>query len=130
MVASCHSQIESNWGHHDDVILKEIACQNRYDWKKVTRKFEKSFGKKVTPLFLKNRYHAIRDNSGPLNEEDDKNLVRAIEQYGLNWENLYEVCPDKNKIQVRNRYYSKLKNKSYYKSVLDKIRTEEGCRSE
>jgi len=86
--------------------------------------------KKVTPLFLKNRYKQYKEENGmskgPLTEQDDINIVKAIEKWGLKngWEKLYEAVPAANKIQVRNRYYTKLRNKAYYAEILEKIREE------
>mmetsp|Transcript_25743 Transcript_25743/g.22733 ORF Transcript_25743/g.22733 Transcript_25743/m.22733 type:complete len:100 (+) Transcript_25743:165-464(+) len=92
-----------DWTEEDDKLMVSFSCEYRYDWKKVSKKFLLLRSKKVTPLFLRNRYKYLKENDktsrGPLTETDDMNIVRAIERWGIDsWDRLYEAVPNANKI--------------------------------
>jgi len=61
----------------------------RQDWKKVTRRFDELYGKKVTPLFLKKKYKSIKEKflpgMKPLTRTEDAIMVKVIEDNGLDW---------------------------------------------
>ena len=123
IIKACHNEIQTNWSVEDDAKMLELVQANRFNWKKISKKFQNFQQKKVTPLFLKNRYRQLKHENkitqSPLGEKEDKLLVNAIENFGMNgWSKLYEAVPYASQIQVRNRYYSKLRNKAYYDEVL------------
>ena len=85
------------------------------DWKKVSNKFAKTTGRSVTPNFLKSRYKQIKPDfehdQRKLTEEDDQLIMNVVEEYGEDWEMIFQKITTIDPIKLRNRYYSKIKAK-------------------
>ena len=110
--------------------MVQLALQNRYDWKKVARKFLVLYKKQVTPFFLKMRNQELKaqdrlTKTQKMGVEEDKTMIKIIENEGLEWELMCNALPLQSEAQIKNRYYTKIKNKQYYKRVLDEMKAQD-----
>jgi len=119
--------------NHKDLLEKQLpilSLKMKQDWKKISKSFDKEYGLRATPAFLKNYFKSLSSpNKGcyqkkvaSFSAQDDQNLVRLISQYGLKWTQIAQELGCDDPIRLKNRYYHHIKKRG-----LDKVDEDESA---
>jgi len=57
---------------------------------------------------IRGRYETVKRRA--LSKEDDERILKAVQDNNYCWKEIYEALADIDPIQIRNRYYFKLRN--------------------
>lgn len=115
------------WCEEDDKLLRKLAVQYKYDWKKVAKKFT---NKKYTPHFLKMRFKG--NDEGPVpkrvkfTHEEDILIAKYFDEYGVDWDRMVAHFPNRTAMMLKNRYYSFIRKQNKYDILLQESKFLDG----
>lgn len=115
------------WCEEDEKLLRKLAVQYKYDWKKVAKKFS---NKKYTPHFLKMRFKGHDEGPVPkrvkFTHEEDILIVKYFDEYGVDWEKMVAHFPNRTAMMLKNRYYSFIRKQGKYETLLQEAKSLDG----
>lgn len=115
------------WCEEDEILLRKLAVQYKYDWKKVAKKFS---NKKYTPHFLKMRFKGYDEGPVPkrvkFTHEEDILIAKYFDEYGVDWERMVAHFPNRTAMMIKNRYYSFIRKKNKYDHLLQEAKSLDG----
>ena len=121
------------WNEEDEKLLRKLAVQYKFDWKKVAKKFA---NKKYTPHFLKMRYKGYDEGPVPkrvkFTHEEDLMIAKYFDLYGVDWEKMVAHFPNRTAIMIKNRFYSYIRKNNRLENLLQEagLRTGPGNQEE
>jgi len=131
------------WCEEDEKLLRKLAVQYKFDWKKVAKKFA---NKKYTPHFLKMRYKGYDEGPVPkrvkFTHEEDLMIAKYFDIYGVDWEKMAIHFPNRTAIMIKNRFYSYIRKNNRLENLLqesghrkdletnEEIYEKDGCKEE
>jgi hypothetical protein len=107
------------WCEEDEKLLRKLAVQYKFDWKKIAKKFT---NKKYTPHFLKMRFKG--NDEGPVpkrvkfTHEEDVMIAKYFDTYGVDWDKIVEHFPNRTAIMIKNRFYSYIRKNNRLENLL------------
>lgn len=108
------------WCEEDEKLLRKLAVQYKFDWKKVSKKFA---NKKYTPHFLKMRYKGHDEGPVPkrvkFSHEEDVLIAKCFEEYGIDWDKMVVHFTNRTGIMLKNRYYSYIRKNDRLDKLLE-----------
>lgn len=108
------------WCDEDEKLLRKLAVQYKFDWKKVSKKFA---NKKYTPHFLKMRYKGHDEGPVPkrvkFSHEEDVLIAKCFEEYGIDWDKMVIHFTNRTAIMLKNRYYSYIRKNDRLDKLLE-----------
>lgn len=114
------------WSEDDEKLLKKLAVQYKFDWKKIAKKFD---NKKYTPHFLKMRYKGHVEGPVPLRvkftHDEDVLIAKYFNEYGVDWEKMVSHFPNRTPVMLKNRYYSHIRKNRKLEDLLKELQDTE-----
>jgi len=116
------------WLEAEDKMLKELVVKYKFDWKRIAKRMYSLTNKKYTVNFLKKKYRESTkfDNIKKrvkFSHEEDLQLVKSYQIYGLNWEKIASSLERRTPMMVKNRFYSYIKKKGALTGLLQELET-------
>lgn len=110
------------WCEDDEKLLRKLAVQYKFDWKKIAKKFA---NKKYTPHFLKMRYKGHDEGPVPkrikFTHTEDVLIAKYFNDYGIDWDKMVSHFPNRTPIMLKNRYYSYIRKNNRLEGLLKEV---------
>jgi hypothetical protein len=129
----CHIEDEAapkkassnSWDPRDDDLLYEVVIKCKNDWKRVTKAIFEKTSKSIPAKTLRKRYQLVMNfkkrERAKFTHEDDKKIVKAIQEFGLDWSKIAQSFGDMPPNMLKNRYYSYIRKRDLFSSYLEEI---------
>ncbi|CAD8175251.1 unnamed protein product [Paramecium pentaurelia] len=95
------------WSPQEDELLKGLATQHHFEWKKITGFFQNRSNKQIRERYINHLDPLI--NKNPWTEEEDQSVWALYQQFGPRWSKISSILKGRPENSIKNRFYGHIR---------------------
>jgi len=122
---SSEHEVINEWDDKYQDLLLNLVIKQRHNWKRIANNFFEQTGLRKDLNFLKKMYKkalaAKNTGRAKFNHNDDLQIVKYVNMYGLDWKKVASHFREKSPTKIKNRFYSQIKKKGKFDGLLEEL---------